>query len=427
MSFHLIYLLCMTLVTAAAWIFLRLLYRRTIVSFIGNSIILGGITCSLVTYLFVVFGWKSIFGILLGVVLVFHFLLKYIQKKVQHPLQSIIDISRSISQGRLITGDLEMDALESSNELGDLSASINETYLQLSRIVTGIVQDIDIVTGTMGVLVEKSDQLQKNSEQMKIQSANVSAASEQMSTSLVSVSSVAQQSSSNINMISSSIEEMSVAVNEISRSTERASAISGDAVAQASTTVENIRHLEESAKEAGTIIDAINEIVDQTKLLSLNATIEAARAGEAGKGFAVVADEVKQLAEQTEVSVKDIQRKLTAMGNFRAEAVADIGQITGVIKSVDEVVSTIAASIEEQNTTTKDIAVNIEEANRGVSEVNRRVTESAEISKQVAADIAYLNRAAEEIRLAGESVKESAEKLSGMSEEMKQLVERFDV
>ena len=71
--------------------------------------------------------------------------------------------------------------------------------------------------------------------------------------------------------------------------------------------IEEINALKQSSMAIGKIIDAINEIADQTNLLSLNASIEAARAGEAGKGFAVVADQVTKLADQSVSSVNEIR------------------------------------------------------------------------------------------------------------------------
>lgn len=71
--------------------------------------------------------------------------------------------------------------------------------------------------------------------------------------------------------------------------------------------IEGILDLETQSKSIGKIIEAINEIADQTNLLSLNASIEAARAGDAGRGFAVVADEIRNLSDQSSESANRIR------------------------------------------------------------------------------------------------------------------------
>ncbi|MEY8000822.1 heme NO-binding domain-containing protein [Clostridium sp. Mt-5] len=68
--------------------------------------------------------------------------------------------------------------------------------------------------------------------------------------------------------------------------------------------------LQSKAKDITGIVSIVSGISEQTNLLALNASIEAARAGEQGKGFAVVAEEIRNLAEQSQEAVKDINSNL---------------------------------------------------------------------------------------------------------------------
>ena len=210
-----------------------------------------------------------------------------------------------------------------------------------------------------------------------------------------------------------------------SANTARARAISEQATAPGADHHRQMQKLGQAAQEIGHVTETITNISAQTNLLALNATIEAARAGTAGKGFAVVANEIKELARQTAEATEDIKARIAGIQNSAGTAISDIGQITTVIKDVGGIVASIAAAIEEQATVTKDVAGNIAQASSGVREANERVSETAEVSKSIARDIAGVNAAVVDIRRGGEQVEASAAELSKLAEQLGAQVAQF--
>ncbi|KAA8672951.1 heme NO-binding domain-containing protein [Clostridium sp. MT-14] len=90
--------------------------------------------------------------------------------------------------------------------------------------------------------------------------------------------------------------------------------------------------LQSKAKDITGIVSIVSGISEQTNLLALNASIEAARAGEQGKGFAVVAEEVRNLAEQSQDAVKDINSNLVKFAEDIKELVKNIEEQFDILK-----------------------------------------------------------------------------------------------
>lgn len=112
---------------------------------------------------------------------------------------------------------------------------------------------------------------------------------------------------------------------------------------------EKVDKLIEHSMQIEQFVKNINDIADQTTLLSLNASIEAARAGEMGRGFTVVAEEIKKLSENSMQSAKAIENLVGEIRLMTNDTKAATLQSQEIVKNQQEMVEATKQMFIEMN------------------------------------------------------------------------------
>ncbi|MCF6187041.1 MAG: methyl-accepting chemotaxis protein [Desulfobulbaceae bacterium] len=345
-------------------------------------------------------------------------------------LRSIIgNILRSVEfAGRVGQGDFTTSLkVESQDEIGQLTESLNTMVGRLNNTFRQFSENAEKLQNSAAELSQSSADMTEGATQSSTKATSVAAAAEEMSANMNSVAAASEQAATNVNIIATSSEEMSATVKEISQNTQKATVVTQEAVTLTTSSTEKVDALGRAAGAISKVTEVITEISEQTNLLALNATIEAARAGEAGKGFAVVANEIKELAKQTAEATQEIKGKIEDIQGSTESTVVEIRQIADVINDVNSIVSTIATAVEEQNVTTSEITNNVAQAAEGISEVNENVAQTSAVSAEIAQDIAEVSHVSGEITSLSSGVSRNAEQLTGVANQLKELIAMFKV
>jgi methyl-accepting chemotaxis protein len=204
----------------------------------------------------------------------------------------------------------------------DVIAASETAQSRTSRTATITTSMIAVVLLFFSVITYfMAKNLRASARQIITASEELNISSQQHSTSL-------EEQTASISEISTTMEELQQSAKQISAATgnsasgadsanqaahegKGALALTNDGMADIQTQVrkitENMLALGEKTRQMGLILEIINELTDQTTILSYNATIEASGVGEKGNRFATVADQIMGLAEKAKDSTKEIR------------------------------------------------------------------------------------------------------------------------
>ncbi len=355
-----------------------------------------------------------------------------IRKSAANLTKPILELNHTAQQ--LAAGNLDVHLkIDSEDEIGELGESIKKTVDRLKQYIVYIDETADVLShiaeGRLSIhlkndyagefqkirvaLLNISSSMNEVMEGINASSARVTVGSSELASAsqLIAESSELQAASveqlaATTSTVADHVEESHQDAEASAKETEKVTAMIEQNQEKMTMMMNAMNEIRQTSQQVVGIIQTIEEIADQTNLLSLNASIEAARAGEAGKGFAVVADEIGKLALESskaasstrdliEISMEEISK-----GNAIAtDAMNSLKESVNAVDHVNEMIKKTAASAAVQAENMEQLRVGIDEIARGIQDNSAASQETSATSEELATQAELLNKMVQKFEL----------------------------
>ena len=280
-----------------------------------------------------------------------------------------VTASRAISSGYTIN--------DAANSTATATAAIDEN---IKKIMTQFDQMIETVGKAVMVISDMNvqvDTLVDNNESQAI---------------------AIEESSKAVNHAAGTLEHIRTMATERSSMAQEMHILIEDGDQKITSTNELLTVISDQLDEVKEVIDIIDNVAEQTNLLSMNAAIESAHAGEAGKGFAVVAEEIRNLAESTSENAATIAEVINKIIESVKNANTSSNEASVAFRKVshhaDDVVTSlkeITEGIESIDNQMQQIKIKSEEEFAAADKISSYCKKLAEQQKTVSQDVDAMN------------------------------------
>ena len=320
--------------------------------------------------------------------------------------------------------------LQLLDELADLADGDLRVHASVTENFTGAIADsinfaIDQMRGLVSKINHLSVQVAKAAGDTEGTASELAGAAENQAREIGEASTAINEMADSIDQVSANASESSSVAERAVEIANKGSHVVQDTIGgmdsirgQIQETSKRIKRLGESSQEIGDIVSLINDIADQTNILSLNAAIQASMAGDAGRGFAVVADEVQRLAERSSAATKQIAALVKTIQTDTNEAVISMEHTTAEVVEGARRAQDAGVALEE-----------IEGVSTSLAELIQNISNAARLQSSTAGQVSQTMQVIQEITSktaeSTDTTAESIGKLAGLANEMRESVEGF--
>jgi len=257
----------------------------------------------------------------LGILLVIGLVAAFLGGLIAKPIALATGVARQIADGDL-TADVTGQGNDETGQLlaanRDMVASLNSLLTQVKRSSIQLISTANEISATSKIQETTVQDFGASTSQIAAAVKEISATAQELVGTMAGVSDMAQNTAALADTGGKQLDGMKASMQSLAAST---SAIS-----------QKLSTINDKAHAITGVVTTITKIADQTNLLSLNAAIEAEKAGEYGLGFGVVAREIRRLADQTAVSVLDIEHMVREMQAAVTTGVQEMDKFTGEVR-----------------------------------------------------------------------------------------------
>jgi hypothetical protein len=260
-----------------------------------------------------------------------------------------------------------------------------------------------------------SDELQAAAGQQAAGAKEQASAVSEVSTTLKELVSTARQIGESAQRVAQLAEESRLVAKGGDVTGSRAQEAVSATKRQVDLIVHHMLDLGKKSQQIGGVLDIINELSEQTNILSINATIEASGAGESGARFSAVAEEIRKLADRTAGSTKEIR---ALVEEIRSGVNTTVMVTEGGSKAADAA----AKQITEVAVAFGKIAQSVVVTTQAAQEIELSTKQQASAVEQVNAAVAGVAQAAKDSEVSTGQTLQTSSQLAALSRDLNRLV-----